>query len=82
MTLRKRVIESAGLRADDPSVIKVPVQGARDGEQRHVGPPRLTRQICRSAHLDLVDAERTLGATGGSRSLTYLSCLAVAAVRV
>jgi hypothetical protein len=27
--------------------------GARDGEQRHVGPPRLTRQIClRSAHDD------------------------------
>jgi hypothetical protein len=30
-------------------VTDVPVQGARDGEQRHVGPPRLTRQICRSA---------------------------------
>jgi hypothetical protein len=27
----------------------VPVMGAHDGEQRHVGPRRLTRQICRSA---------------------------------
>jgi hypothetical protein len=54
----------------------VPVQGARDGEQRHVGPRPLTRRNCRSAaveHTGPMRIEKTDG--------TSLSSVAVALTR-
>jgi hypothetical protein len=46
-SLQRGVSGDSTLRPS-PTALKVPVQGARDGEQPDVGPRRQTRQICRS----------------------------------
>jgi hypothetical protein len=43
------------------SIPVVPVEGARDGKQRHVVPRRLTRQICRSRASAICAPDRTGG---------------------
>jgi hypothetical protein len=44
-------IHNERVRVRCHTVPEVPVRGARDGEQRDIGPPHLTRQICRSRAL-------------------------------